>query len=388
VTFSASARDRVRHCPASAALPQINAASQWSDTGNEGHDAVCAFVGQVREGASDGAALNNAPPAWQALCEDLLPLAPYLRPELALAINVETGQGRVLGENIKRRYTLEEFEVAGTADLAGVIDGVAVVVDLKTGWAEHARAEVHPQLRLLALMAARAWNCDQAKVAVLVCHEGDTPRWQWAELEAWDLDETALELRSEFSAVRNAETVVRAGQVPNVNEGSWCKYCPATPVCPAKTALVKRLASGAEGDELDMMIPLDARTAGIAYERVQWARAILNRVESAVHAYIDEHGSIELPNGKLLKKLVVDGNEKLDGDVVYGVAYELFGQGVADIAVERHATKKRLEQAMRENFGRSGAAKSREVLDEVRRRGGASRGKSTRLVEVAREVLP
>jgi CRISPR/Cas system-associated exonuclease Cas4 (RecB family) len=390
MTYTASARERVQHCPASASLPQIHTTSEWAQTGNDGHEAMCAFVSQLREGMSLDAALVNVPDEWAPLCESLAPLAPHLRPELALAMSLETSGARVLGENLKRRYDLIDGEIAGTADLAGVIDGVAIVVDLKTGYGKVTHPERNPQLAMLALMAARAWGCDSARIAIIVGRESSEPRWQWHHLECWDLDAIASELIDEARQVAHAVTVVQSGGVPNVNEGEHCRYCPATPVCPAKSHLIRRLASGAEGDELELLIPLDARTAGIAWERLGMARAMLNRIEAACRAYLEEHGQLELPNGKLLKQVTVDGHERLDGDEVYNVALQLCGPAVADASVQRTATKKALEEATRAAFGRGGAAKARHVLEEVRKRGGASRGKTTKLIEVEpeRKALP
>lgn len=385
MTFTASARERIQHCPASASLAQINVATEWADTGNAGHDAVAAFVTQQREGMSLDASLVNVAAEWQPLCESLAKYAVHLRPELAFAFDVVSGKARVLGENIGRNYKLDGFEIAGTADLAGVINDEAIIVDLKTGHGAVTHPERNPQLAMLAVMAARAWGCDRARVAILTCHEGEEPRWAWHELEMWDLDAAALELLDEYHRVCRAREVIEGGNVPSVNEGAWCKYCPAVPVCPAKTALIKRLANGAEMDELELMLPLDAKTAGMAWERRGYAMQLLKRIEAACHAAMDQFGHLELPNGKWLKKVEVEGNEKLDGETVFEVTHEMCGRILAEAAVSYTATKKQLEDAMRSAHGRGGAAKVRAVLDEVRKRGGATRGTTTKLVEVEPE---
>jgi len=383
VTWTASNFERVRRCPASAALPQINCTSQWAQDGIDGHAALQKFVELVRQGEDPVCAIRAVPTEWRPICDSVAYLAKHLRSELAFAYNVANGEGRVLGVNLDRQYKLNDCEVAGTADLAGTVEGVAIVIDLKTGWGEVTRPDINPQLRILALMAARAWGCDRAKVAILTGHEGAEPSWRWAELEAWDLDEVAAQAADTFNAVSRArENMVFGSETPSVTEGSWCKYCPAAPVCPAKTALIRRLASGAEGDELEMMLPLDRRTAGIAWERLGHAKQLLKRVEAACHAYLDEEGQIDLPSGKTLRKVITEGNERLDGEVVYSVTRELCGADIADGAVERRATKSRLEEALREKLGRGAAAQMRTVLDEVRKRGGALKPMTKKLVEV------
>jgi hypothetical protein len=380
--FSASSFERVQRCAASSALPQNGTTSQYAEKGIDGHAALAAFVCQIREGVSLDAALVNCPDEWAGLCESIAPMAPHLRPELAFAMDVTTGSARVLGENIQRHYQLEDNEVAGTADLAGTIDDVAVVIDLKTGFADVAHPERNQQLAMLALMAERAWGCNRAKVAIVRCHEGGEPRWVWADLDVFDLDQTFSEVQRAAVAVHEAAETIREGRLPSTQEGAWCRHCNAVLSCPSKQGLIKRLANGAEMDELDLMLPLDSKTAGIAWERLQTARRLLQRVEAACHSALEQFGALELPSGKLLKKVTTDGNERLHGDTVHWVVDELFGEEAAFEVVERTATKKRLEETMRKMLGRGGAAKAREVLDEVRRRGGVTRGTTTKLVEV------
>lgn len=382
MTLTASGFARAVGCPGSFALPQANTTNQYSERGNGGHAVICAFVSQVREGMSIESALINVPEEWQAACEELAPYAPHLVPEAAHAIRVvgETA-GLFMGSDTGRAYDHEPGWVYGTADLAGQIGDEVVVIDVKTGWMEVDHPEKNLQLRLLACMAATYYRVDKARVLILRCPEGQEPRWIDGRLDALDLDETEALARRTYGKIqdRQIDSLVSA---PSVTEGPWCRYCPAIPYCPAKTALIRRLANGSEGDELGTMVPLDRRTAGVAWERLRSAKAILNRVEAACHAFLAEHGEIELPSGKILRRVEEEGNEKLDGDEVFNVALQLCGPDVANAATERKATKKALEAAARAAYGRGGAAKVRMVLEEVRKRGGSYRTMTTKLVEV------
>lgn len=385
MTITASAFERVAACPGSAVLPQANTTSEWAMLGNEAHEAVCAFVMQLREGMSEGAALVNVPAEWQPACEELGEDARSYTPEAAFAMDVRTLKARYLGSDIGRAYRIGPTEVAGTADLAGLIDGRVVVVDLKSGWGPVTLPGRNKQLRLLALMACQVWGATRATVAVLRCHEGEAPTWQWAELDELDLDETLAEMHRALRAVDVAAIAVQAGRLPDVAEGPYCKYCPAMTSCPAKTALIKRLANGSEADELELLKPLDARTAGVAWERLGHAKRLLQRIESACHAALHQFGALELPSGKLLRKVTTDGNERIDGSRAYDVVVELLGREMAEEATKRTMTKTALADALRRHLGRAGAAREREALEEMRRRGIITRGTQEKLVEIDRE---
>lgn len=377
MTLTASAFERILACPASAALPQHRTASVDADTGHAGHEVLCRFVEARRSGAE-----YEPPIEWQGLCDAIEDVAPLLQAELAMAINVATLEARSLGSNIGRAYELRQLEVAGTADLVGATDTHVIVIDAKTGWGEVAPPARNRQLRLLALMASRVFGRTRALVAILRCHENDDqPRWDWAELDEMDMDETAFELDRGYRSISLVVARVQAGEMPDVTEGAWCKYCPAKVTCPAKVGLALNVAEGRLLDR-PVVLPLTPERAGIVWHRLGAAKQLVTHLEAAVRMCLDEHGEIPLPGGATLRKVVVDGKEKLEGDVVWQVLAEVGGRELADRCVTRNATKKRLGEVLRHDFGRQGSAREREVLEEVRRRGGAERGRESRLVEI------
>lgn len=378
MTFTASAVERVSACPASAILPQHRTTSAYADTGNEGHAALCAYA-KARRVAAD----YEPPLEWQGLCEAVGAIEGDLHAEVAMAINVATLEARVLGYDIGRNYNLREFEIAGTADLVAVTPTHVIVIDAKTGWGDVTRPARNGQLRTLGLMACRAFGRERAHVAILHCHEGDTdPRWQWAELDELDLDETAFQLERTFRAISLAASRAQAGRSPDVTEGPWCRYCPAKTSCPAKIGLAIQVAEGRVID--GSIVELTPERAGIAWRRARAMKQLIEQVEDAVKVCLDEHGEIPLPDGKVLRRVMKDGNEKLDGDAVWQVLADTVGRELADKCVTRTATKKRLGEMLRHDLGRAGAATEREVLEEVRRRGGAAKGRESRIVEVDR----
>lgn len=385
MTFTGSAFERIRACPASAAMPQINLSSEWAETGITGHDALDEYVIAVAAGTPLPIALANVPDEWQGLCGALgnNVIAWGLRSEVAYAYNVATGEARHLGQRLGRQYKLETMEVACTLDLVGTDGDAVVVIDAKTGHGDVTPADRNQQLRFQALCAAKVYGKVHAKIAILRCTENGSPRWDWSHLEVWDLDEVEGDIRHSFAAVSKAMAQVQAGKVPNVTEGSHCKYCPAAPVCPAKTALIRQMADGTALDHPDFAKPLAPHQAGVAWRRLQAFKQMLRPIESAIMACLDEAGSLPLPDGKTLRKVIVPGNESLDGDVVFAVLQEMYGRDIADAGVERRATKKAIKDALKLATTKGTTSEAeRQVLDEVRKRGGAERGTREKLEEV------
>ncbi|HTU62140.1 MAG TPA: hypothetical protein VMF89_26965, partial [Polyangiales bacterium] len=164
----------------------------------------------------------------------------------------------------------------------------------------------------------------------------------------------------------------RAKRIPDVRENKHCKHCPAMVHCPAKRELLVRITSGQERDELEAMMPLTPQTVAVAYERLKHAEHLLKRIRGAIFAYASEI-DVPLGNGKVLGSRVKLGNTTLDGDTVYAVVREKYGQEVADAAVSREATQTKIEAALKDAGVRPRAPAMRELMTEVHKRGGAKR---------------
>ena len=111
---------------------------------------------------------------------------------------------------------------------------------------------------------------------------------------------------------------------------------------------------------------------------------LAKRLREALYARAAER-PIPLGNGMVLGERTVEGNDKLDGDIVWTVVRDLHGQEMADAAVERHATKSKLDAAIKA-AGLKVAPTKRAVLAEVDARGGIERRQSTK-VEVYAAAL-
>lgn len=375
--ITASAMERVAACPASAVLPQADSTTVFATRGTVIHQFLATAKGHGRDQA-----LANVPDDCRAVCEaiDLDTLPVVLMPEASYIYDTATGKARFLGANIGRRYgKLSPTEVAGTADVVGVDGTRGYVADWFTGFGEMRKGA---QLRFLALCLARVFDLDEVTIeAIQIRADGSTWR-DTAVLDALELDIIAREVADTVAAVAAVRKVLELGGTPNVSEGDHCRYCKAWTFCPAKTRLLAVAASGADVTAPFLQGGLTRDMVGPAWLLAEQLDSLAKELKRRVHGAVEEFGEVPTPRGTVLKKVITPGNEKLDGDVVWSVVRALAGDDVANAAVERHATKKQLGEALRKRFGRDGAAKEREVLDAVRGAGGASRKPSEKLDEV------
>jgi hypothetical protein len=350
---SASSVERVLACPGSAHLPQHDYHTAYADAGDDRHGDA--------EAAAVLGATEDLP--WQV--RKLLEPGDVLSAECAMAYDVSDDTARALGHIAWRDYErhLRPFEVPATIDLIVYGERRILVVDYK-GFEEVTPAATNPQLATGALAVARASGRDEIMVAVVYLGASWKPA-DIATLCVFDLDMHAARLREMMTSVDRS-----------LHAGPWCKYCHAFLSCDEQKRFAAEAGGGALAVRVEAMIPFqddeDAAEAFDLYERV---KLVAQRMRAALYARAAER-PIPLRNGKMFGPHTKLGNEKLDGDVVYATVKDRYGQDVADAAVARHATKTRLEAALK---GKRGAVKA--VLDAVRAAGGAARSSGTTIEE-------
>lgn len=361
--ITASAVERAIACPGSFALPEARTSSAYADEGTANH--------AEHEQAIEAGVID------EKLARILGDASATARAEVKLSFDVATGQGRILGYSSDRGYAdLAPFEIAGTADLLAYDDERVYVVDHKLHTTVTA-ARSNMQLGFLALAAARALGRDDATVAISYEHGGTDV----ATLDLVELDAIAWRLRGIHGAVA-VQTARRArGELVEVSEGRHCKHCPAAHACPAKVALIKRLANGGEANELELMMPLSAATARAAYDRVQLVDQLLKRVKSALYAYATET-PIPLGDGRFFGSHTKRGTESIDGKIAQEVVRQLAGDQAAADVVEISVTKTAIKEAAKATAAKGKAAElERQILAEIRARNGATRGNDREVVE-------
>jgi CRISPR/Cas system-associated exonuclease Cas4 (RecB family) len=370
---SPSKHDRIAICPASAAYPQIDSiGSKWTTRGNVLH----AFLAAVPSIGRD-AALAAVHKDFRAACEvinlDRLRMVDpqSFASEEAYAYNVATGRSRVLGRGINRRYEgLGEDEIPGTTDVVGLTDDAAVVWDYKTGWHRYGPATTLRQLRTYALMAARAYGKQSARVGIVYVPESGEPRFDGGDLDAVELALIEEELRELAASVRHARAQVARGVMPKTVEGDHCRNCPAFQVCPAKMALVRQMAAAPESLEQLIENATDAQLAE-AWKRAIAAEKVIERVKDVVKKRARET-PLDLGDGYVLGLVKEDA---LDLDTSIAVLSVLHGIEVAQAAIEQEhrITKAGIERALRALVlkpGKKITHLKRDAIEAIRAAGG------------------
>ncbi|MDE3023173.1 MAG: DUF2800 domain-containing protein [Pseudomonadota bacterium] len=146
------------------------------------------------------------------------------------------------GPMIETRISLARLnppaDMFGTADFMVVQGSTLTVVDLKYGQGVRVSAVGNPQLKYYALGALYALPDDigirKIRVGIVQPRALGYQAPDWVEYDILELLEWSVELieRAEIAMQPTAE----------VNPGTWCKFCPASGLCPAQADKALRAA--------------------------------------------------------------------------------------------------------------------------------------------------
>lgn len=376
---TASGLPRADLCPTSCALPQSKTVGdQWSNAGQVVHR----FLEIVPTLGRDEALLqvhSDLRPVCELLELDKLPTDPKaFAAEVAFAWDFRTGAAHELGRGLERNYAgVSPTEIAGTADVVALTaDGGVYVGDYKYGFS-HTLHTPHPkrnlQLRFLALAAARAYHRDHAIVEIIRL-QADGVSWkERAELDAFDLADTAERVRELVVRIDRAAATMAAGAWPEVVAGPHCRYCPAYTWCPEQTRLLQQLAQAPGVAMTEVSAQLTAEGAARAYRAYRTIKALIDHVGEQLHSYSTVH-PIDLGDGLVYGPLETR-REQVDGAVARTVLAEIHGQVVADAACEWNSSKRAIEDALRPVAQKTGEKITRlkkAALAAIDERGGLS----------------
>lgn len=356
--LSASSVPRALSCPASLVLPAHTFAEAATEAGTERHAEM--------ETSIDLGDLSALPERVQVMIGE----GDEVFTEISFAYDIATGLARQLGHGRASYRNLAPYEIPGTLDVL-VRGAVTIVID-KKGFLRVGPAETNTQTMTYALMVARFFGLDEVTVVIFYELGGVDV----ATVSTLDLDAHAERLKE------LAVTVARAATNPTayIATGPHCRWCDAFLSCPKQHETTLDVSDGDRVMALERRIPFESDDdAARAFDLLSRAKMLTARLSAALAARATER-PIPLPDGRMYGPVVKNGNERLDGDVMFSVVRDLHGQGIADAAVERKASKTRLKEALRFAGGKV-AALERQVLDEVRKRGGASRDTKT-VIEV------
>jgi hypothetical protein len=372
--ITASQLDRVIHCPASAALPQVRQRSDAADFGSGVH-AFLKLADKVGREAALAEIAEDAP--HRDLCEQLpldeLPKGG--RREVAFARNRITGAVRILGEGEHRDYSdVTEDEDCGTADLIGTKNGRGIVKDWKSG--RHVgNPATAAQLLFFALCVAEIAEVDEVEVAFVYLRDDGTFYEDCAVVDSFDLAAFAETLRTLPKQIEAERGKIYAGRQPDVFNGPWCRFCPAAAACPAKTALARSF--GAELVSIrDQVSALSSVDAGKVYQKALEYKDLLEEVIAGLRD-VARVSPLELPDGRVLRETLVKLPTKVDANVAEEVLTELHGEKLAReaVTIEKSVTLTAIEGALRKMAQPGQLAKlKKQAIEKVRQRGGLREG--------------
>lgn len=285
---SGSAVERGMSCAASCVLDRAGHSGAGAAYGAEQHEAIEAG--------------DRSRPVVARVLEE----AEEVRHEVSYALDVESRTVRELGVNLKRNYGfLADCEIALTIDVEFHKAGVWQVGD----WKSRARVAA----------VASNWQIRCGAIAVATRHKADTVVGFLAYLDDSELDADTFdafhiagwwdELNVMLKRIRAAEAIVKRGETPEVNAGSWCQYCPALPYCPAHTRLALSMLGELEGVD-SAMASLSVDQCGRAWELLKRYDVIADRVRDTIRTRAKKE-TVPLSNGRRLA-LVECSRKSLD----------------------------------------------------------------------------
>jgi hypothetical protein len=348
-------------CPASAVLPQVYTRWAAGEDGGARHEALERRVGGVVQ--------DETPEVreWLASIDDET-LAPLVDSgsEVTFSWRPDTGEARLVGSHLERAYPEEDGVIFGTADYCSSIDLAddwVEVADLKTGNGDVEPVGRNAQLRFLAMAAARWGEVSKARIGILHA-TGERTWWEWADLDAFELENVAVELRRLTKRIGQARDDVAAGRMPHLTVGEHCRWCAARHGCPARVAMAQRLAGEPEAVVRNLKALLTPETAKLALDRWRAASAALKEVGSALYAYAAE-APIPLGDGRVWGP-VTSYRQTIDAAKAWPVLVGLWGADAARAAMRLETSKAGIGRGL-EVAGGAGpkAARLRSVMDAL-----------------------
>lgn len=294
---SASNAEAFAMCTVSHVLPQRSETAERAQKGTDGHDALTALINHHACTNERGKAMIAKFPLTEVMRGVGL-----ARAEAAYAVNVKKRTVRFIGVDIGRNYgPLDDYEVPTSLDVEGFKDGQRWIRDWKFG-THSSLWQLYIQGMCAAYPSASKPSVEPEVNAGFVYIDGDVGGAKWEDephiLFLADLDERADELVKAFDRVSEIHAMLEKNIVPRLAEGTWCKYCPAMPACPAKWTLAKAMI-----DELSVSNMLTAMTdaqVGKVYVKYQECKRILEKLGDDLKLRVGE-GAIPLTSGKVVK---------------------------------------------------------------------------------------
>lgn len=296
--LTGSALDRALHCGAAFALPAVSRDSSDATRGRKVH----AYLEALVTGTPRDEALATVPDDVRELCASIDASQVCAgEAEVSYAYNVRTGRARRT-DTPGRSYEDGADEIPGTMDRVHRDEsGRPVVTDWKnTAYSVDLEA-ARMQVEFYALCAARECGHPSAGCAIAVVTDDSAIAWYRWHLDEDDLANVAARVRTAWDKVQRAraerteyERTTQLPWVPDVSRGPWCRYCPAQVYCPALRAALA--LGGTMPEQLTPDLAAEAFVRATELDRAQ------KEVRKIVGAFHDEHGSLPLADGRVVRR--------------------------------------------------------------------------------------
>lgn len=353
--LTASALTRAKNCPSSLVLPRAENHNEWADAGHDEHEDWAAET------------LGGTLPEWVA---GIVPAQP--RVEVKVGYDVLARTGRIIGEGAGRDYgTPGPFEIVGSCDVAGLDGNTVVVIDWKTGFNDVEPAATNWQIWFYALALCKALNKDDARIHIVYTK---TQRIDTHEISFLDLAEFGDSLLALQTMVAQRQEAKNRGEHLDTREGAWCRHCPAKSRCPSKVALLVQVAEKGLAVIGDTELTPERARAG--YEQIVLIEQLVKDARARLNTYVDEHGAIDIGNGKRFGRYERRGNKKLDGIAARAAIRAVVGEKAEEfeaMAIELSTSQAAIERAAKALAEKRGATKLKKaIIDKIDELGGVS----------------
>jgi hypothetical protein len=212
-------------------------------------------------------------------------------------------------------------ECYGTADFVAIIGRKLFIVDLKYGKGVHVSVANNSQALFYALAVVETLHLDGLidEIEITICQ----PRIDGAERQSWTIDIIDLWMWRDGKLVPAVQRILDGDT--SLQDGSWCRFCPALAICPLKHELAMQAAEQAFDavTETDFPNSPDLSSIQIA-ERLQLALRLEDWIDKLKeHAALMIHRGEDVPGFKLVEGR---SNRKWAGEDV-DILHELVERG-------------------------------------------------------------
>jgi hypothetical protein len=187
-------------------------------------------------------------------------------------------------------------ECFGTADFVAIIGRKLFVVDLKYGKGVHVHVANNSQALFYALAVVETLHLDGLidEVEIIVCQ----PRIDGAERQSWEIDIIDLWMWRDAKLIPAVQRILDGD--PSLQDGPWCRFCPALAICPLKHELAMTAAETAFTDYAQSNSD-DLRPEEVA-DRLNMALRLEDWIDKLKeHAALMIHRGEDVPGFKLVE---------------------------------------------------------------------------------------